>query len=279
MAQNPKQFDVIVSIETNLAYLYKDAADVWIGKDQFWYPVKGKPRIVQAPDVFVVFGRPNQYRPTYKQWEDGDVPPQVVIEVLSPSNTEKELISKRAFYEKYGVEEYYVVDPDCKFVEKGLEVYLRDKKDNLSFVHFEDVFISPRMGVKFEIKDKPKKKDAKGKEKGPGKEVVYYHPNGAPFLSTSELRELYEVTKDLFTTARKSQERAEESLEKEQEARELAEALVEKERKAKEAAQKAAVLAQELAEEERAEKEAAQRQADTYAELLRKMGIDVDNLP
>ncbi len=36
-----------------------------------------------------------------------EVAPQVVFEIISPSNTTAELIKKLRFYEQYGVEELY----------------------------------------------------------------------------------------------------------------------------------------------------------------------------
>jgi Uma2 family endonuclease len=59
----------------------------------------------------VAIGRPKGHRGCYKQWEEGGIAPQVVFEVLSPSNSVKEMNDKRAFYDTYGVEEYYVYDP------------------------------------------------------------------------------------------------------------------------------------------------------------------------
>lgn len=49
-----------------------------------WYPVESHPEIRTAPDVLVVFGRPKGHRGSYKQWEEDNIPPQVVFEILSP---------------------------------------------------------------------------------------------------------------------------------------------------------------------------------------------------
>jgi Uma2 family endonuclease len=41
-----------------------------------------------------------------------DVPPDLVVEVLSPANRRKDLISKREDYEKHGVGEYWIIEPN-----------------------------------------------------------------------------------------------------------------------------------------------------------------------
>ena len=75
-------------------------------------PSRGTPASVPQPDVMVVFGRPKGNRGSYMQWEEGDIPPQVVFEILSPGNRAGEMERKFQFYERYGVEEYYIYDPD-----------------------------------------------------------------------------------------------------------------------------------------------------------------------
>ena len=92
--------------------MFRDHPDVFVSGNQNWYPVKGHPEIVNAPDVYVVFGRPKGHRSSYRQWEEDSVPLTVVFEVLSPGNTGAEMMDKHAFYEEHGVEEYYVYDPD-----------------------------------------------------------------------------------------------------------------------------------------------------------------------
>ncbi len=60
----------------------------------------------------VMFGRPEGDRPSYKQWEEGGIPPQVVFGVFSPNNRLSEQVEKLLFRQRFGVEEYYVCDPD-----------------------------------------------------------------------------------------------------------------------------------------------------------------------
>ena len=52
--------------------------------------------------------------------------PDLVVEILSPSTAQNDRIKKKIAYEKYGVKEYWIVDP----ISKSVEVYIR-KDDKL----------------------------------------------------------------------------------------------------------------------------------------------------
>ncbi len=69
---------------------------VLVAGDLLWYPSEGEPRIHAAPDAMVAFGRPDGHRSSYLQWKEADIAPQVVFEVLSPSNSDEELDDKLA---------------------------------------------------------------------------------------------------------------------------------------------------------------------------------------
>ncbi|NET09318.1 MAG: Uma2 family endonuclease, partial [Symploca sp. SIO2B6] len=112
MADNTKQFRWIVVIKGNLDWLFADDPNVFVAGDLLWYPVEGDNKIRVAPDVMVASGRPKGDRGSYKQWEEDNLPPQVVFEILSPGNTRAEMNRKLLFYHQYGVDEYYLYDPD-----------------------------------------------------------------------------------------------------------------------------------------------------------------------
>jgi Uma2 family endonuclease len=112
MAQNTKQYRYITTIQGGLAAMFRDRPDVFVAGDLFWYPIEGDNKTRVAPDVMVVFGRPKGDRDSYRQWEEDNIAPQVVFEILSPSNTLTELLDKSLFYARYGVQEYYIYDPD-----------------------------------------------------------------------------------------------------------------------------------------------------------------------
>lgn len=264
MAQNPKQWNAIVQIASNLERLYENDASVWIGKDQFWYPRAGAPQVVQAPDIFLVYGVEKKFRPTYKQWKENNIAPQVVFEVISPSNDRKEMEEKRQFCERFGVEEFYIVDVDFDLVPEGVEGYLRNADGRLTLRPFNERLVSPRMQMTFAVEPKiafaqnkkiPAAKKAQREFMQENFEINYYYPDGSPFRSIPDLWDL--------------KAKAEREAEKERALK------IEAEQKAEEAEQKAE-KAEQLAETERALKIEAQQKAETYAALLRSLGIDVE---
>ncbi|MUH00480.1 hypothetical protein F7734_52715 [Scytonema sp. UIC 10036] len=123
IADNTKQFRWIVTIKENLEIVFASIADVFVAGDLLWYPVKGNKNLCQAPDVLVVFGRSKGDRGSYKQWEENNIPPQVVFEILSPSNTTKEMTSK-LFYRKRG----YVVFGELPNFPQGYSRFFLKKE-------------------------------------------------------------------------------------------------------------------------------------------------------
>jgi Uma2 family endonuclease len=167
MAENPLQFQWIVTTKEGLDRVFRDNPDVYVAGDMFWYPVEGHPEICQAPDTLVAFGRPKGYRGSYMQWVEGGIPPRVVFEILSPSNRPGPMIEKFKFYEKYGVDEYYIYDP----YEVILTGYLRSEGE-LRKIPETNGWISPLLGIRFDLS---------------GSEMVIYGPDGQRFLTYQEL--------------------------------------------------------------------------------------------
>ena len=149
MADNTKQFRWIVTLEGGFEALFRDREDVFVAGDLFWYSVEGRPDIRMAPDVMIVFGRPKGDRPSYKQWEEENIAPQVVFGVLSPSNSLLEMAKKLEFYDRYGVEEYYLYDPETG----DFTGWIRGEDGRLRVIDEIQGWVSPRLGVCFEIED------------------------------------------------------------------------------------------------------------------------------
>ncbi len=146
MAENTLQYQWIVTIVGGLRHLFDDDPNVFVAGDLFWYPVVGHPEIRMAPDALVAFGRPRGHRGSYRQWEEAGVAPQVVFEVLSPGNRFGEMSAKFDFYSLYGVEEYYLYNPEPDRLE--LSGFLR-KQGRLVRIEPMHGHVSPRLGIRF----------------------------------------------------------------------------------------------------------------------------------
>jgi Uma2 family endonuclease len=189
MADNTLQFQWIVAIHSGLNALFKDDPTVFVAGDLLWYPVEGDNKTRVAPDVLVAFGRPKGYRGSYLQWVEGGLAPQVVFEILSPGNTLTEMAKKLRFYERFGVEEYYLYDPDAGDLSGW------QRKDNRLEV-IEDIhgWVSPRLRVKFTL------------EQG---ELALYGPDGWRFETYNEVLERAEdLQTKLETEARRAESEA-----------------------------------------------------------------------
>ncbi len=192
MAENTEQYFWIVLIKENLEIWFANQQDVFIAADLFWYPVESKQIKVYAPDTMVVFGRPKGRRGSYKQWQEQNIPPQVVFEIESPGNTCGELQKKFEFYQTYGVEEYSLYRPDQENSQRArLRGWLRQGQ-RLIPIDSMDGWISPRLGIRF--------------EKPQGQGLRLYRPDGNPFLSPVELaKRAQEIERQLQQERQRSQ--------------------------------------------------------------------------
>jgi len=206
MAQNTKQAEVMMTLKENLDALFADRDDVFVAIDHFWYPVEGRPNIRQAPDVMVVLGRPKGHRGSYRQWEEDNIPPQVVFEVALPGNTEAEWDAKLKFYQQYGAQEYYIYDPDTSEWRGYVRIGGR-----LEAIGEMEGWVSPLLGIRF----------GRGSETDPG----LYEPSGRRFVGYVEVRRALEaaLAREMEARRRAEQERAQA-----EEARRRAEQLAQK---------------------------------------------------
>lgn len=168
MADNTLQALWIIMLYNNIRGVL-ELDHNFVAADHLWYPIEGDPKTRIAPDVMVVLGRPDGYRGSYKQWLEEGMAPQVVFEVLSPSNTHAEMMEKLSFYEKFGVDEFVILDP-----EKGeFKAYLRKEEKLILDTHPEERWTSPRLEISFSVEAKELKASLK---------------DGSPFKTFNQLK-------------------------------------------------------------------------------------------
>lgn len=183
MAENTRQYEAIVALKGNIEVFAP--ADAFVAGDHLIYVDPRDPAVRQAPDVYVAFGRPRGHRGSYRVWEEGNVFPQVVFEVLGPSNTAAEMRGKRRFYFAHGAEEYYEFDP-----EAGTWLgFVLDADTGLPRqVPNMDAHTSPRLGMRFAFRPM---------------ELLVYRPDGTRFLSFQEMNDALAAAREKADDARR----------------------------------------------------------------------------
>ncbi|MFN8495298.1 MAG: Uma2 family endonuclease [Caldilineaceae bacterium] len=254
MADNTKQFEVIVALHSGFAALYKDDANVFVAGDLLWYPVEGDNRTRAAPDVMIAFGRPKGDRGSYKQWVEANIAPQVVFEILSPGNRLTEMAKKFAFYQRHGVEEYYIYDPDSG----DLSGWLRSDQ-TLEVIDEMQGWVSPRTQVRFSVEDGA---------------LVVYRPDGKPFETYLEL--LVRAEEERLRAEQEHQRAEQESQRAEQESQRAEQESQRAEQESQRAEQERIRAEQESqrAEQERIRAEQEHLRAERLAEKLRALGVE-----
>ena len=234
MSDNTVQFDAIMTIEANLEILFRDDPQVFVAGDLLWYPVEGNNKLRAAPSVLVAFGVPKGDRGSYRQWEENDIPPQVVFEVLSFSNLAGEMTRRFAFYEEHGVQEYYIFDPEDGRWDGWLRLDGR-----LRPIDSMIGWVSPRLKIRF--------------EQHPNGDLLLFHPDGERFLSSLEMDSVKREALEATQLERLAREQAQ--------------------RRADQAQQQAAQAQQQAAQAQQQAAQAQQR-ADRLSEQLRAAGIE-----
>jgi Uma2 family endonuclease len=268
MSDNTKQFRWIVVFKENLEILYANDDNIFVAGDLLWYPVRGNNKLRQAPDAMVVFGRPKGDRGSYKQWEEENIPPQVVIEILSPGNRAGKMAEKLLFYQRYGVQEYYIYDPD------DIElVGLMRSRDWLEPIEAINGWVSPLLGIRFELKED---------------NLEIYRPDGQKFLTFVELDQLREQERQRAEQERQRAEQERQRAEQERQRAEQERQRAEQEsQRAEQESQRAEQESQRAEQESQRAEQESQRAEDAIAQLeqeqqryqalierLREQGID-----
>jgi Uma2 family endonuclease len=200
MADNTKQFRWIVVLQQNLEWLFADNPKVFVAGDLLWYPLEGDNKTRTAPDVMVVLGRPKGDRGSYRQWEEENIAPQVVFEILSPGNRRAEMSRKLLFYDRFGVQEYYLYDPD----KNELSGWIR-REGFLDVIESMADWVSPQLQIKFDLS---------------AEELEIFRPDGRRFLTYVEIAQRAEEERQ---RAEEERQRAEEERQRAEEERQRAE--------------------------------------------------------
>lgn len=122
MGETDYQHIQISILEQQLRLFLSEKKDVYLASDLIVYYEEGNPNRRFAPDLMICFGAENKKRRIYKLWEEKIVP-QLIIEVVSKETWERDVKFKRRLYERLGVKEYFIIDPEYKYLPSPLFAY------------------------------------------------------------------------------------------------------------------------------------------------------------
>lgn len=97
----------------------RPATDLVIA-DMFWYWEEGHPESRVAPDVMVVKGVGRAPRRSFFTWREGGAVGSIVFEMASEHTWREDLEEKRRLYERLGVPEYILFDPEGEYLRPRL---------------------------------------------------------------------------------------------------------------------------------------------------------------
>jgi Uma2 family endonuclease len=106
-----------------LFVLFEDhlPATDFIAADMYWYWEEGHPESRVAPDLMVVKGVGRAHRRSFFTWREGGAVPCIIFEMASEHTWHEDPWEKRPKYERLGVREYILFDPEGEYLRPRLQ--------------------------------------------------------------------------------------------------------------------------------------------------------------
>jgi Uma2 family endonuclease len=124
MGETDYHIAALVYLRLALQGFFRPRQDIYVATDMFLYYEEGNVKARVAPDVMVVFGVHRHFRRSFKLWREA-VGPQVMIELASGRTWRKDMQHKPELYASLNVQEYYVFDPERRFLKPPLRGFRR----------------------------------------------------------------------------------------------------------------------------------------------------------
>ena len=128
MAETERHRDLLINTLLTFQAYFQDIPDVCVSGNMMMYYVEGNPRKSISPDIFVTFGVGRKERRTYRIWEEGK-PPDFVLEFSSGNTYRNDLGDKKALYAEIGIGEYFLYDPERRYLPAPLLGFMRADSD------------------------------------------------------------------------------------------------------------------------------------------------------
>lgn len=149
LAVSTIQYDLVAMLKSSLEASYAARPDAVVAANLIVRPDRDRDDVNMVPSVLVAFGRPKGDRECYDVWNEGEIFPQVVIELRSPADTDAILEIKRQLYGWYGANEFYSIRPEYP---ARISCWRREGR-RLKLLPPADSYVSFMLRYKFEVRD------------------------------------------------------------------------------------------------------------------------------
>jgi Uma2 family endonuclease len=125
MGETDSHCNLMFDLRFALENFFREDPGVYISGNIFLYYTEGNPGDNVAPDVLVTRGIGRGERRTYRVWAEGKAP-DVIIEISSKKTCKDDVQKKWRLYAELGVDEYFIFDPEYKYLPEPLLGYRLD---------------------------------------------------------------------------------------------------------------------------------------------------------
>lgn len=255
MGETDHHSEALITLRQGLKDYFADRSDVYVGSNLLFYYERGNPSGRRDPDGLVAKGvRGNHRRRSYRLWEEG-VLPCALFEILSENTWREDVGEKRELYERLRIPEYFLFDPEDRFIDPPLQGFRLVKGRYEPIVPAEDgSLVSEQLGLRM-------------KAEGTLLRLIDLK-TGKPVLTRAErAAQEEERAKKEKQRAKQAKEDAEKAKGEAEKAKEDAEKAKEDAEKAKGEAEKAKGKADKASRRARKERERAKKEKERAAEL------------
>jgi Uma2 family endonuclease len=128
---------------------YAAVPNVYIASNIIMYYKQGDPKTRRDPDILVAKGVGKHRRRAFRVWEE-KVVPCVLFEVASKDTWRVDVDKKPAEYAGIGVKEYFVFDPEGKYLDPALQGFRTVKGKPVPMKRAADgSLVSKQLGLRF----------------------------------------------------------------------------------------------------------------------------------
>lgn len=128
---------------------FADVPDVYVGMNLVLYFQHGDPSQRRDPDILVAKGVAGKHpRRSFRVWEEQTFP-RTLMEIVSEGTVDVDLGEKRLQYERYRIPEYFLFDPERKYMEPPLRGFRLTRGRYLELTPADDgSLISEELGLR-----------------------------------------------------------------------------------------------------------------------------------